>query len=76
MKILFISTNSLIALIGLFFFSWNPLGLLIIYTFESFFLTILTLKTLKKQGGNSLLNKFLPIDTKFYNKQQLTKIKN
>lgn len=75
MKTIFIFINSLIALIGLFFFKWNPFGLLLIYIFENFFLTILTLNTLKKQGGNSLLNKLLPIDTDFYNNQQLTKTK-
>ncbi len=73
MKIIFITTNSLITLAGLLFFEWNPFGLLLIYMFESFFLTILTLYTLKKQGGNLLLNKYLPIDKKFYNKTLLTK---
>lgn len=75
MKFSVIFINSLMALIGLFFFDWNPFGLLLIYVFEIFFLSILTLHTLKKFGGNNLFNKYLPIDTEFYNQQQFTRTK-
>lgn len=75
MKTLIVFVNAIMALTGLLLFNWNPFVLLLIYIYESLFLSLLTIYTIKRSGGNNLLYNLLPIDKEFYNKKQLTKTK-
>lgn len=75
MKILFIILNNLIVLIGVFFWEWNLINILLIYAYEGLLILAIVLITLKRAGGNKLLYQVLPINKSFYDKTQYSKNK-